>query len=294
MKYPTLTFNESVLSFTEGITATSAQHLCNIAKEKYAEIETRHANLQFYNEKLQSLSGSPVTLSQGILEEGLEVLKNDIIVLSNLKTFIAYLKEAIAYKESIYSRYNNMTWNNLYHSEYAKSIPIYPAKKTLGDLVSELPIADRYKYLSLETQCAVIGGFVHPNGGLSKARKKLIDKKNNPAYLEQTSTENIIHQFTPSVNSEKVDELFFDLQQKHRHVQAEFNKFKSDLENKEKIRFSEALSHYNLCEKEYHSKMMQLTRDFELEQLEVLKKIQSLKIIIPNSLVSTYKELSSK
>ncbi|MBO7211627.1 MAG: hypothetical protein J6V44_11580 [Methanobrevibacter sp.] len=294
MKYINLTYNESVLSLIEGITATSAQHLCNIAKEMYADIESRHATLQFYNEKLQALTGEPILLSKGLNKEDLINLMVDVQKLTNLKAFIAYFKEAIKYKETLYKQMLSTTWHSEYQKDFLKLYPATPVKKTLDVLVSELPIGERCRYYTLETVCAVKGGFVHPNGGLSRARKVLLDKKNNPAYLSETAVENIIHRFEPSVSVSDVDTIFFDLQQDHRRAQAELNKFKSDLEKTEELRYNQAMSKYNLEVTDIANRMRESQQEYDMEHNGVLQTIQQLKIIVPHSLQDLQHELSSK
>ena len=283
-----LEYNESILSFTDGITATSANHLCNVAKETYAEIEERHKNIRFYNKKIESLSSEPKVLSYGVSKSYLDVLNEDLKVLSNLKSFIAYFKEAIKMKEKLYKTYQG----KYYLCDLEE--PKRPYKISYDDYLLSLPIKEYNRYLNLETKCAVYGSFVHPDGAFSKARKTLFKLLNNPTEVSQSNSETLITSYEATIDLSSLDNTFFDIQKEHRRCQAEFNKLKSDFDQVLDNDYQTKLVEYNKEYEKYRTEVTTRKHEFELQQEAILQQIQKLKIIIPDSLKETYTLLSSK
>ena len=286
-----LIYNESILSLTEGITATSAQHMCNLAKEAYSEIEERHKNIKFYNKKIESLHSQPKMLSYGHGHDYLSVLKEDLVVLHHLKSFIAYFKEAIKLKESVYEQYRQKYYDT---KSFSKPRPEGPVKDTLEATILRAPIVERQKYLDLETKCAVYGSFVHPDGSLSKARKQLLKVLNEPTSVESNNQDTLITTYEATCEVPKIDDLFFEIQKEHRRCQAELNKIKADIEGLIDADFE---AKYSVYLKELDVWNREITTEhekFNKEKEEVLAQIKKLKIIIPDKLQETYKQLSSK
>ena len=289
-----LKFNDSILTFENGITATSAQHLCNIAKEMYAEIESDHKSIQFYTENLENLSSTPKVLSHGQTKTYLPVLDDDLRVLVELKSFIAYFKEAIKYKDDLFTQYNKISFAVDDYPELNGYAMFRPSKRTIADYLKDLPIKERCKFFTLETKCAVLGSFVHPDGGLSVARKKLINIKNNPTELLDSDTDTLIKTFVPTIELEDVNELFFKVQQEHRRTQAEFNKMKSDIEKILETEYRQKVVEVDHHNNVWFTEKTKLESSFLTAKEEVLNKIQTLKIIVPDDLQRTFKTLSPR
>lgn len=285
-----LIYNESILSLTDGITATSANHMCNLAKEAYAEIEARHKNIRFYDKKIESLHSDPKILLYGQHEDYLPILKEDLVVLLSLKSFIAYFKEAIKMKENLYEEYKQKHFDQ----KNFRPRPDSPTKDTLERTILRAPIVERQKYLDLETKCAVYGQFVHPDGSLSKARKQLINILNEPTRVESNNQDTLITTYEATCTVPKIDDLFFEIQKEHRRCQAELNKIKSDIESLIDADFSARYSNYLKELDDWHHEVSFECEKFNKEKDEILSKIQKLKIIIPNKLQEIYKQLSSK
>lgn len=289
-----LIYNESILSLTEGITATSAQHMCNLAKETYAEIEERHKKIRFYNKKIESLHSDPKMLLKGQDNSYLDVLKQDLVVLHHLKAFIAYFKEAIKMKERIYSEYSSKQYNASDYADKFGKRPQIPVKDTLTEAIERMPIVKKQQYLDLETKCAVYGSFVHPDGALSKARKTVMNVLNEPTIVDSNNQDTLITTYEASINLVEVNDLFFEIQKEHRRCQAELNKIKSDLEGLIDADYQARYSNYLKELSKWNLGLEEEIDKFNAEKDKVLSQIQKLKIIIPDKLQDTYKRLSSK
>ena len=79
-----------------GITATSANHLSNIAKENYMAIEKQMASLEFYRMTVSFIGSAEETvLSYGTSQEMFARITDWVNEVIACKSLIAYLREAI-------------------------------------------------------------------------------------------------------------------------------------------------------------------------------------------------------
>lgn len=116
-------------------------------------------------------------------------------------------------------------------NEVEKSLsPVAPHVLTEQEYYASLPIKERNRYYQLETEAAVIGKYIHPDGVLSDERKKLKDRIQHPHQVDGKCRDALIYTYEPSVSAEDVDNTFYELQKKHREVQAQLNSMKHDCE----------------------------------------------------------------
>lgn len=290
----TLSYNESILSPTSGITMTSANHICNIAKEKYQDLENKLLSMSLYEESIKLISSDITTTTKlGLSNEDFEFLTESHKQISSLKSLIAYLREVINYKEQLLRQYQNLQpdTRSLPEIEILKPISVKPEIPFETYLLT-LPIKEYQHYLTLETKATVVGQFVHPNGYLANARKELITKKNNPTKVDLNGQETIITSYTPTVSLKLVEEKFFDLQKEHRHLQAQINKIKSDYKQSEKSRVIRDTEIFNNQNKIYNESIQQYNCEFYNKKQEVLVQIEKLKIVLPDSLKQLYDQLN--
>ena len=85
-----------------GLTATSANHLSNIAKENYMAIERQMAKLEFYRTAVGLIGGSEETVvSCGTGPERFSRIRKWVEEVCACKSLIAYLREAIKAKDKL-------------------------------------------------------------------------------------------------------------------------------------------------------------------------------------------------
>lgn len=274
-----------------GLTATSANHICNLAKEAYEKLEAKLNSTSFVKETITiigSISETEVKLSQaGLLSQAPDILKE----ICEYKSLIAWFREAIKEKDNLFKENRN------YHSqEYWDTHLNKPQREdylTEEDIINSWTVKEQEEYLSLETLCAVVGKYIHPNGPLSNAKKELSRRINNPVTTENSGRDTIIRKYYADASEEEVNSLFFTLQRKHREVQARLNGIKHKIEislredqQAKDESYIQALSDWNkkLSELEVTDK---LTRDAKH------KEIESLKIVVPNNLKDIYDKLTS-
>lgn len=290
---------------TSGLSSTSANSIANYAKEAYREIDSFFESLQLYNVETQLIGTSDRLITKRGLSD-LSTIKDKIEFLYEAKALIAWLREAIKAKEDLaidaecippYEDPNEIPQNTLVH-------PKEPSTLTEGDYWKKQAIKTRYTYLYLETKCAVIGGLIHENGSISKARKKLLAIISNPSEIKGEGRDTIITYYTPSVSVQDMDKLFFELQGMHRSAQAELNSLKSQAKAWcDKINL-ENLAEYKTALADYYAKKQELAKAKEQaeklyysskkeESLKALNEINSLKIVIPDNLREIYEAINS-
>ena len=206
-------------------------------------------------------------------------------------------KEDLALEAECIPPYEDLPQSTLVH-------PKEPNTLTEADYWKKQAIKTRYSYLYLETKCVVIGGLIHENGAISKARKKLLSIISNPSEIKGEGRDTIITYYTPSVSVQDVDKLFFELQGLHRASQAELNSLKSQAKawcDKSNL---ENLAEYKTALADYYAKKRALDKKREEteklyysskkeESLKALNEINSLKIVIPDNLREIYEAINS-
>lgn len=275
----------------KGISSTSANHIANLAKEAYEKLEAKLNTTSFIKETIQiigSTAETTVKLSQaGLITLAPNVLKE----ICEYKSLIAWLREAIKEKENLFKA--NKLWVSDEYTEHMRNRPQCEDYLTEQDVIESWTVKEQEDYLSLETVCAVVGKYIHPNGPLSKAKTELSNRINRPVSTECSGRDTIIRKYYPEATEEQVNVLFFSLQKNHREYQARLNgiKHKIDMTIREDMQKKDEA--YKKALQEYNNKSTELLVADKLTREEKHKEIESLKIVIPNDLKSVYDKLTS-
>jgi hypothetical protein len=208
----------------------------------------------------------------------------------NLKSLIAWLREAIKEKENLFKA------NKLFESDEYLTLmvnrPVRKAYLTEQDVIESWTVKEQEEYLSLETICAVIGKYIHPNGPLSRAKKDLSYRISHPIVTECSGRDTIVRRYQAVTTEEEVDALFFSLQNKHRELQAQLNGIKHKIEVTLREDMQKKDEEYKLELEAYHAKLAELREADKLTRIAKDKEIEALKIIIPNDLTAIYNSLA--
>lgn len=287
MKQQFFTTNKQELS----LSSTSANHIANLAKEAYERLEAKLNTTSFIRETI-TVIGSTAETNVKLSQAGLITLAPDILKeICEYKSLIAWLREAIKEKENLFKA--NKLWVSDEYTEHMKNRPQCEEYLTEQNVIDSWTVKEQEEYLSLETACAVVGKYIHPNGALSIAKKELSKKINNPVTTECSGRDTIIRRYYPEATEEEVNNLFFTLQKNHRENQAKLNgiKHKIDMTIREDIQKKDEA--YKKALQEYNNKANELVVADKLTREEKHKEIEALKIIIPNNLKSVYDKLTS-
>lgn len=273
-----------------GLTSTSANYICNLAKESYEKLESKLTATSFLEEYITIIGARAETRVSLASKELLNTAHVMLKEIYNLKSLIAWLREAIKEKENLFKA------NKLFESdEYLTLMVNRPVRKdylTEQDVIESWTVKEQEEYLSLETKCAVIGKYIHPNGPLSRAKKDLSFRLSHPIVTECSGRDTIVRRYQAVTTEEEVDALFFSLQNKHRELQAQLNGIKHKIEVALREDMQKKDEEYKLELEAYHAKLAELRESDKLTRIARDKEIESLKIIIPNDLKATYDSLA--
>lgn len=280
----------------KGLTATSANHLANIAKELIREEESFLNNLSFLDAKVSLLSGdSEKVLRKGLKNEHIPRINEGINNIAKMSSFIAWVREAIKKKTELTNAILNLSLDEYARlNEIELPTPNFQAKVyDNNDIMETFNTKELNEYYSLETTVAKIGQLIHPNGSLSNARKEMIDKSNNPISSLGSGSETLITTYSNSADYNFVNDMYISLQNKHRELNARLNQIKYKIEQTVQQKNSEERNKFNRLHSEYSEGMALIRNTFESYKAKKLKEIQELKIIIPLELEETFKLLNN-
>lgn len=277
------------------LTSTSANYIANLAKEYIQSMESDLNNICFTDITVGLINSDSKLIQSGISTDNLNDIPNILERIAKAKSLIAWLREAIKAKENIGKEVDSLTTED-YCKEKGIEHPKCPEQEphlTEEEYYSSLSVSERNRYYQLETIAAVIGKYIHPDGVLSEARKDLKDKVRHPYSVTGTGRDTLVYHNTPTVTETDVDFVFFELQKRHREVQAQLNSMKHECDLAIDTSINEVLSKFSTAHEEYKNEMNQITIDFMAWKEAKRQEYRNLKIIIPNSLMEIYQNINS-
>lgn len=282
----------------KGITSTSANHIANIAKEYVQQLQNENSAIRFLNCRVSLItSEDSKTVARGLTAEALNKIPGNLQKITEANALIAWFREAIKAKDIEMKVATELKFED-YLSDHKIESPIRPEKKNYGfvefeDILATLSIKEREEYYRLETKCAVMGKFIHPEGGFSEARKELQKKITQPIDVKGAGQNAMIYEYSPSLDPKEVEDLFFSLQNEYRSAQATLNviKFKiqqrvDEINQVENNKFSTDTSSFNDTNRK-------LQIDFHAYKEKKRTELSKLKIVIPNSLTGIFDILNN-
>lgn len=289
--------DKNIVFFGEsGLTSTSANHVANLAKEYAQKQESWLNSVCFYSTKVGLIeTGNMNRVGIGYDGEELASIPAKLEEVTKAKSLIAWLREAIKARDAMFEAVNKKDieeWFKEHGLEFF-SAPSRPTPLTKDDIVATLNIKERNHIYTLETKCAVIGKYIHPDGNYSNARKKLAKVTNAPYEVHGEGRDAMVYEYDRTVSLEDADEMFFKLQAEHRANQAELNKILHDIDEQvreanmaQNAQYAEKLREWDVAGKK------QLT-EFEAWKSEETKRISDLKIVIPDHLKGIYETVNA-
>lgn len=278
------------------LTSTSANHIANLAKEYIQGVETQLNNICFFNAEVSLVGSNGANIIQtGGTSEVLNNLQSLLEGVAQAKSLIAWLREGIKAKENLMKDLQNIgleDWcieNGLAYPEAPKRGHVL----TKAEYYASLPIKERNRYYQLETEAAVLGKYIHPDGHLSDARKELKDKLQHPHEVDGKGRDALIYTYTPTVNVAEVDNVFFELQKKHREVQAQLNAMKCNCEQAINESTNKVNTEYMVASQKYQARLKDILGAFKTWNDEKSQEYSKLKIVVPNSLLGIYNTINS-
>ena len=286
---------ENVFFAENGLTSTSANHVANLAKEFIQDEDVQLNNISLVNCSVSLIGSSEKTQVRKGTDDGwFDFFTENVVAVYEAKSLIAWLREAIKAKEQMLREIDDKEID-YWAAENCIELPAAPCKRdipTRESLIAALDIKERNRIFTLETQAAVIGKCIHPDGRFSKARKELHERLTNPIEIKGEGHDALVYSYEPSCDFNKVDSTFFNMQKWHRECQAELNSLLYKIDEQVRSETIAANAEYIEARKAYESEYEIVRTQFKLWKEQEAKRVSSLKIAIPNELAKIYERVS--
>ena len=271
-----------------GLTTTSANYTANICKEMYRGLEQELQAIVFYTTTVKLLDSSEVNL----IREGVTTVsdvKQKLQDIAQLKSLIAWLREAIKAKERLIKEAENTSYE-----DYGLEVPERPERAeyiTEDDVIGMWGIKQRNRYYYLDTLCATIGQYIHPDGTFAKEREQLQKILHEPHKVSGSGRDTLLYNYTSSVPTSEVEDTFMDLQQTYRGYQAELNSLKHQVQEAVQLDQATKNGQYSLELQNWQGQMAVIDAVLKEKRHQATVAAQNLKIIIPDSLKPIYEKV---
>lgn len=293
---------ESVFFGNEGLTSTSANYYANVAQEMIQAATERLNSVKFYQVSVASIGGGEKQLMT-IGQTSLDFIKDDLEKSAEMNSFCAWVREAIKKKEELISyttAYSIEKWareNNVEIPEQPQ-YPDSPIKADEKEVMDSWDANKRNKYLRLEAFASTYGKYIHPKGAFSKARKEVHAAENCPIYKEGSGRDLILYYQDPTIEVEKVDNMFMSLQDTYRSYEKELNALKAELKeevnklsNTQEQEYREKMAEFKAKYDKYTSELGELRSRFNSWKTSEMERISKLKIALPKNLLDIFEEI---
>ena len=284
---------------SEGLTMSSASYIANLSKEAYQQIEKELSNIRFIDKSMSLIGQS----DEQLISEGVKTVSDidgKLDRVAKLKSLIAWLREAIKSKERLLEEVNHITFEDCgFEIPEQPEAPKKEAYIQEDDVIGTWGIKQRNRYYYLETLCAQIGKFIHPDGWFTNARDNMLDAIHNPRTVSGNGRDTVVYHYVPSIDVQEVEDEFMSLQNKYRSYQAELNSMKHEIEvaiENDKIakdsEYKEKWQHYQSEYDKYSHQLIELNNQLTEVKHKKFAEVQNMRIIIPDSLKPVYEEVS--
>jgi hypothetical protein len=288
-----------------GLTSTSANHYANLAKEMTRRIKERLDSIHFFETNMSIVGDEHSTVvSRGTFPDEFTDIKKGLETITGCNSLIAFFREAIKEKERL--AHEAESWTDVERRadldnrsrEHALLKPKRGTYMDSDDVIRSWSVGEQERYLSLEAEASVYGKFIHEDGRLSKARTELIKVNNNPTLVKENGRDTVIYNYIPTVTQFDVDDLFFELQNHYREVQAELNGMKKRIDDAIKENalavdedFRNQLTAWSSKQRSLEHELELIVADESVQRKKLAENVQKLKIVVPNRLKDIFTSL---
>jgi hypothetical protein len=216
-------------------------------------------------------------------------MKQKLQDIAQLKSLIAWLREAIKAKERLIKEAENTSYE-----DYGLEVPERPERAeyiTEDDVIGMWSIKQRNRYYYLDTLCATIGQYIHPDGTFAKEREQLQKILHEPHKVSGSGRDTLLYNYTASVAPGDVEDSFMDLQQTYRGYQAELNSLKHQVQEAVQLDQATKNGQYSLELQNWQGQMAVIDAVLKEKRHQATVAAQNLKIIIPDSLKPIYEKI---
>ena len=273
----------------KGLTSTSANFIANKSKEIFEGIQRELNEFTFVNVTYKVAGTEPILVESGKSLEWLNTKIAELAKIGKLKALNAWLREAIDAKEKAQNDLRNKDMFRWLCEKGEKGME-RPGLETVSedDIINQMSVGERQKYLELEAQAANIGKIIHPDGSFNKARKTVKDQMGKQDVSGVGTPSLTVAAYSSSIPVEEIDKVFMQLQEQFRSIQAELNGIKHSINEKMTKENDRLLAEYRAKCNEYDSWFKAKSAEHAQETINEIQRISDLKIIIPDNLQEIY------
>ncbi len=271
---------------TEGLTSTSAEFVANLAKEMLRKDKDKIKSISFVCEQISPYNNPGKSeLTLGMEEDevrGIPALMEHIL---HLKLLIAWLREAVKAKKRLLEKVEEK------EIEHQTHYPLWEQDMKKEDYMGTLSIAERSRMYQMQTRAAVLGKMLHKDGAFEAARERLYDTMTKPREMKSVGGCNLIHYYESSVDPDIVDEVYFKLSTAYREAQAGLNAYLHAMDAAIKQHKIERDAQFTVALEKYNQEETNLSAQLSEWKSKETRRINNLKIIIPDTLRDIYEEV---
>lgn len=236
-------------------------------------------------------------------QTSIDFIKDDLEKSAEMNSFCAWVREAIKEKEGMIGKVSATMLDDWAESQgiglpeqpkYPEALPS-PTEETI---IKSWDINKRNKFLRLEAFASTYGKYIHPKGAFSKARKEVHAAENCPIYKEGSGRDLILYYQDPTIEVEKVDNMFMSLQDTYRSYEKELNALKAELKeevnklsNTQEQEYREKMAEFKAKYDKYTSELGELRSRFNSWKTSEMERISKLKIALPKNLLDIFEEI---
>ena len=288
----------------KGLTMDKAQRICTWADKAMMEAKARIASINFVSESKQLIG--VVAPLETVIGDTQYDFTEEIRLMIDCTSLMSWLHEAIKAKETLTKELRALTVRSWCASKGIE-LPSHPdgfcATYSRGGYVPE--VLEEYKAKVLETwepdklsrfyrlknTCAILHQVCGADSAYERAVKRLLDIQKKPLGEVWRGEKLYVTKYTASVPSDRAISKFHAYQQQHSDAQSELNALKYELEESAKALIAQDMQKAEEEMRIYDAQMAYASAEFQKFYLEESKRIQQLKIRVPDNLMSIFNRI---
>ena len=272
-----------------GLTSTSANYICNVAKEY---LETLHEEIRAFKpyDTYMSLIDSPTKHLVSSGNTDLSILQGHIHVIAEINGFVAWLREAIKQKEDLL-QYAEVQVRHSFRP--APEYPQRPIPVTKEDVMKEWSEEKLARYYAIEAVATHYGKYIHPRMPISEIKSDFIKKINNPKVVTGEGHDAMLKEYQPTFELHEVNFTFMQLQQTYREAEKRLNSIRAEVEEAMTEQNRVQSSYYQQILSQYKADQALWENEFQQAVKDEIEKISQYKIVVPVQFKGIYDFLNN-
>ena len=272
-----------------GLTSTSANYICNVAKEY---LETLHEEIRAFKpyDTYMSLIDSPTRHLVSSGNTNLSILQEHIHIIAEINGFVAWLREAIKQKDDLL-QYAEVQVRHSFRP--APEYPQRPTSVTKEDVMKEWSEEKLARYYALEAVATHYGKYIHPRMPVSEMKSDFIKKINNPKIVTGEGHDAMLKEYQPTFELQEVNFTFMQLQQTYREAEKRLNSIKAEIEETVTEQNRIQSSYYQQILSQYKADQALWENEFQQAVEDEIEKISQYKIVVPVQFKGIYDFLNN-